>query len=68
MRPHRGSILCFPHGDAMGSLAHEGTSVTQGVKYVIRTDVLYMLPKKETRADAPSAILSSHVADGGSRR
>lgn len=37
----------------MGSLAHEGTSVTQGVKYVIRTDVLYMLPKKEPLADAP---------------
>lgn len=38
--------MCFPHGDAIGSLAHEGTSVSHGVKYVIRTDVLYMLPEK----------------------
>ena len=29
-----------------GSLVHEGALVTKGIKYVIRTDVLYTLPKK----------------------
>ena len=36
--------MVFPHGDSAGSLVHEGSAVTQGVKYVIRTDVLYFLP------------------------
>ena len=37
----------FPHGDTMGSLVHEGAAVSRGSKYVIRTDVLYMLPKQQ---------------------
>jgi hypothetical protein len=45
IKPLKGSIACFPHGDAIGSLAHEGSSVITGAKYVIRTEVLYMLPK-----------------------
>jgi len=31
----------FPHGDAAGALLHEGSAVTAGAKYVVRTDVLY---------------------------
>eukprot|EP00598_Pedospumella_elongata_P006924 CAMPEP_0184968578 /NCGR_PEP_ID=MMETSP1098-20130426/1596_1 /TAXON_ID=89044 /ORGANISM="Spumella elongata, Strain CCAP 955/1" /LENGTH=671 /DNA_ID=CAMNT_0027490221 /DNA_START=24 /DNA_END=2039 /DNA_ORIENTATION=- len=41
VEPQLGAVLVFPHGSASGSLVHEGSSVTEGVKYVIRTDVLY---------------------------
>ena len=34
--PQRGAALCFRH-----ELRHKGCSVTQGRKYVLRTDVLY---------------------------
>ncbi|GIL44592.1 hypothetical protein Vafri_2120 [Volvox africanus] len=43
VRPVAGNILIFPHGDTQGSLVHEGSAVTQGSKYVIRTEVLYKL-------------------------
>ncbi|GLI65484.1 hypothetical protein VaNZ11_009004 [Volvox africanus] len=43
VRPVAGNILVFPHGDTQGSLVHEGSTVTQGSKYVIRTEVLYKL-------------------------
>ena len=42
--PRVGSVLVFPHGGAMGSLVHEGSAVTRGAKYIIRTDVLYTIP------------------------
>ncbi|OEU20161.1 hypothetical protein FRACYDRAFT_236230 [Fragilariopsis cylindrus CCMP1102] len=38
--PKRGSVLVFPQGNT-ASLLHEGSAVTKGIKYVIRTDVLY---------------------------
>jgi hypothetical protein len=38
--PKRGAVLVFPQGN-MCSLIHEGSAVTSGTKYVIRTDVLY---------------------------
>lgn len=41
VKPQLGSVLVFPHGSASGSLVHEGSAVLSGVKYVIRTDVLY---------------------------
>jgi len=41
VEPQLGAVLVFPHGSASGSLVHEGSAVTQGVKYVIRSDVLY---------------------------
>jgi len=41
VRPMQGSVLCFPHGSALGSLVHEGSAVHEGTKYVIRTDVRY---------------------------
>lgn len=39
--PQAGCALVFPHGDSKGSLLHEGSAVTRGAKYVIRTEVLY---------------------------
>lgn len=42
--PRAGSVLCFPHGEAAGSLLHEGSPVLQGAKYIIRADVLYEVP------------------------
>ncbi|KAL6761937.1 hypothetical protein V8C86DRAFT_742064 [Haematococcus lacustris] len=52
--PLTGNVLCFPHGDTAGSLVHEGSAVTAGVKYVIRTDVLYMLPERTKGRPAPN--------------
>lgn len=43
VQPQQGAILCFPHGEAIGSLVHEGSAVIEGAKYVIRSDVLYMI-------------------------
>ncbi len=40
--PRQGSVLVFPHGSS-DSPVHEGSPVTIGTKYVIRTDVLYSL-------------------------
>ena len=41
--PIQGSVLCFPHGPGVKhvGLVHEGSAVTTGVKYVVRSDVLY---------------------------
>lgn len=41
--PIQGSVLCFPHGPGVEhvGLVHEGSAVTKGVKYVMRSDVLY---------------------------
>ncbi|KAA8492936.1 putative prolyl 4-hydroxylase 9 [Porphyridium purpureum] len=41
VRPRQGWALVFPHGEAHGAWLHEGSPVTHGVKYVVRTDVLY---------------------------
>jgi hypothetical protein len=38
--PKRGCALVFPQGNT-ASLLHEGSAVTRGIKYVVRTDVLY---------------------------
>ncbi|KAK3833565.1 MAG: hypothetical protein J3R72DRAFT_388705 [Linnemannia gamsii] len=42
--PRAGSVLVFPHGEAKGSLLHEGSPVLKGAKYIIRADVLYEVP------------------------
>lgn len=49
--PRAGCVAVFPHGDAKGSLLHEGSGVTKGVKYIIRTDVLYEVGKNATDGD-----------------
>jgi hypothetical protein len=41
VEPVEGSVLCFPHGVVEGSLVHEGSAVESGVKYVIRSDVMF---------------------------
>lgn len=53
VEPQLGAVLVFPHGSASGSLVHEGSAVTQGVKYVIRTDVLYTSKPVAPSADVP---------------
>ena len=45
VQPVGGGVLCFQQGST-ASLLHEGSAVTRGVKVVIRTDVLYMLPRR----------------------
>lgn len=46
VRPVAGSALVFPHGATQGSLLHEGSGVTEGAKYVIRTEVLYEVDRE----------------------
>jgi len=38
----QGAALCFFHGQHPLSPLHEGSLVTSGTKYIVRTDVLYM--------------------------
>ena len=51
VRPAQGAVLVFPHGDAAGSLVHEGSGVTKGVKYIIRTDVVYEVARTGRAAE-----------------
>lgn len=44
VKPVAGAAAIFPHGEGEGALLpllHEGSGVTRGAKYIIRTDVLY---------------------------
>ncbi|KAL7940650.1 hypothetical protein V8C42DRAFT_222846 [Trichoderma barbatum] len=41
VRPVMGGVAIFPHGETRGALLHEGSSVTLGAKYIIRTDIEY---------------------------
>jgi predicted 2-oxoglutarate/Fe(II)-dependent dioxygenase YbiX len=45
VKPLRGRVLVFPH-----HLRHRGAVVQRGVKYVLRTDVMYRLPENLRRA------------------
>ncbi|OAR03377.1 hypothetical protein LLEC1_06923 [Akanthomyces lecanii] len=47
VRPVMGGVALFPHGETKGALLHEGTSVTKGAKYIIRTDVEYDVERSE---------------------
>ena len=44
VRVPRGGALAFWHGEHPLSLLHEGSPVTRGVKTIVRSDVLYMVP------------------------
>ena len=54
--PARGCVLCFPHGEtAPRALVHEGAQLSAGVKYIVRTDVLYEVePEAATEAGRPA--------------
>ncbi|KAK1144157.1 hypothetical protein N8T08_005819 [Aspergillus melleus] len=47
LRPVMGAVALFPHGESNGALLHEGTSVTKGAKYIIRSDVEYDIKPTE---------------------
>ena len=51
VEPRMGSVLVFPHGDARGSLLHEGSGVGSNAKFIIRTDVLYEIAGKGARLE-----------------
>ncbi len=41
VRTPKGAVLCFPHGTHPQHCVHASEEITQGTKYIIRTDVLY---------------------------
>lgn len=41
IRTPAGSVLCFPHGRHPLHCLHSSEKITQGVKYIIRSDVLF---------------------------
>ena len=43
IRTPAGGVLCFPHGRHPLHCLHSSEEVTQGVKYIIRTDLLFPL-------------------------
>lgn len=45
VRPQVGSASVFPHGEVPEPVLHEGSPVTKGCKYLLRTDVLYCATK-----------------------
>lgn len=47
VRPVIGGVAIFPHGETKGALLHEGSSVTKGAKYIIRTDIEYDVDPSE---------------------
>lgn len=43
IRTPAGSVLCFPHGMHPLHCIHSSVPITEGIKYIIRTDVLFEL-------------------------
>ena len=46
--PKRGRVLVFQHRD----LWHSGDDVVRGIKYTMRTDIMYKMEPKEEKAEA----------------
>ncbi|WP_444920445.1 prolyl hydroxylase family protein [Microbulbifer sp. CnH-101-G] len=42
VRTPAGSVLCFPHGMHPLHRIHSSTPITRGIKYIIRTDILFL--------------------------
>lgn len=64
--PQMGAVLCFPHGEDRDSPVHEGGVVREGAKYVMRSDVLYFVPKNDhARRDGAKAHASGFAALAG---
>jgi hypothetical protein len=40
----KGAALCFPHGTHPQHCLHAGEAISAGVKYIIRTDILFGNP------------------------
>merc|ERR1719326_1604070 len=57
--PSAGGALIFFHGDHELSPLHEGSLVTSGCKYIIRTDILYKLEPQA--ADAQGSWLDRYL-------
>ncbi|CAK9048267.1 unnamed protein product [Durusdinium trenchii] len=61
IRPRIGSASVFPHGDCRTPLLHEGSAVTKGTKYLLRTDVVYARPdpwqRDQQRLKDPSSTI-----------
>jgi hypothetical protein len=43
VRTPLGGVLCFPHGEHPWHCRHSSTPITTGIKYIIRSDVLFEL-------------------------
>lgn len=62
VRPRVGCATVFPHGDTGVPLLHEGSSVTKGTKYLLRTDVVYASP------ETPAAVKHAKKLRGLARQ
>eukprot|EP00448_Togula_jolla_P012709 CAMPEP_0170616862 /NCGR_PEP_ID=MMETSP0224-20130122/26096_1 /TAXON_ID=285029 /ORGANISM="Togula jolla, Strain CCCM 725" /LENGTH=707 /DNA_ID=CAMNT_0010942687 /DNA_START=17 /DNA_END=2137 /DNA_ORIENTATION=+ len=47
VQPCTGCVTVFPHGETEVPLLHEGSSVSKGTKYLLRTDVVYELSQSQ---------------------
>lgn len=62
VQPRIGAATVFNHGDTGVPLLHEGSSVTKGAKYLLRTEVLY------ASARAPEALKEATRLRGLARK
>lgn len=51
VRTPTGGVLCFPHGMHPQHCVHSSAPITRGIKYIIRTDILFG-PKQDMTHDA----------------
>jgi len=43
VRTPKGGVLCFPHGTHPLHCLHSSAAILSGIKYIIRTDLLFAL-------------------------